>query len=507
LAEHLRRQAAKLSHGRVFLAKTARPWSFARHQSLNSPAQIPTGVLRVVHFYAGVRVDHPPVRENSKITAPKSSASRFLRAAHHRSNHVSANLKLRNRLRKPRGRGQDTAHAAQMLASVACRKELARKRVHHVVLLPAVVGANARSAQTQHLRPNARARLLHDLCLTGRRTGDDVRSKGQLLEGLHCRLELVGIRRVHLSLRQALLLTTDAKHRVYVLQVHLLAHLTKARHLLTKARDPLTKARRLLLRAKPSLNARQAQLRGLKPKVPGRLRTLQSKPSLLGRNPSRLLLRAKTRLDALQAELRTLHAELGAKLSLRHPKLCCRLGETRLLGLCTHCRLGRCTGETRSFQPKLGAKLSFGYPKLCCRLRNLCRLRRRGLLLTQPSHPKLCCLQTCAANHLCATEANVRPQPGRRLLTCQRLFKRGLRSLRCALKATGPHLCSSAALLLQNISLQLLFRHSLPRSAESARAYGLRPQTCARNLAFTADVSQSLLNCSVFKLTHKWTNP
>jgi hypothetical protein len=69
----------------------------------------------------------------------------------------------------------------------------------------------------------------------------------------------------------ALLLHAGRQHRVDVLQVHLLSSLTQAHELLSEARDPLTKTRRLLLRTKPSLNAGESELRGLKSEVPCRL--------------------------------------------------------------------------------------------------------------------------------------------------------------------------------------------------------------------------------------------
>jgi hypothetical protein len=130
------------------------------------------------------------------------------------------------------------------------------------------VGANA---QTQQLRANARTGLRHHRRLPRGQALDDVRCKGQLLEGLHCCLHLVCPRCVEHSLLLALLLHAGRQHRVDVLQVHLLAGLTQAHELLSEARDPLTKTRRLLLRTKPSLNAGESELRGLKPEVPGRL--------------------------------------------------------------------------------------------------------------------------------------------------------------------------------------------------------------------------------------------
>jgi hypothetical protein len=74
--------------------------------------------------------------------------------------------------------------------------------------------------------------------------------------------------RIKHSLLLALLLHAGRQHRVDVLQVHLLAGLTQAHELLSEARDPLTKTRRLLLRTKPSLNAGESELRGLKPRLP-----------------------------------------------------------------------------------------------------------------------------------------------------------------------------------------------------------------------------------------------
>jgi hypothetical protein len=196
------------------------------------------------------------------------------------------------------------------------------------------VGANA---QTQQLRANARTGLRHDSCLARRRTGNDVGRKGQLLEGLHCRLHLVRPRCIKHSLLLALLLHAGRQHRVDVLQVHLLAGLTQAHELLSEARDPLAKTRRLLLRTKPSLNARESELRGLKPEVPGRLRAGQTKLAALQCARLRKLLGAQTQaatcfcrtrrrtgadLSKLASELCTLHGTIGRRLKACCAKLC-----------------------------------------------------------------------------------------------------------------------------------------------------------------------------------------
>jgi hypothetical protein len=291
------------------------------------------------------------------------------------------------------------------------------------------------------------------LHLARRRAGDDVRRKGQLLEGLHLLLELVGIRRVQLGLRQTLLLLSGRQHRVQILQAHLLLRLAEARELLSEARDALPQTRRLLLRTKPSLNARQSKLRGLKTEVPGCLRTGQPKACLLARDSSRLLLRTKPGLDALQ------------------PKLC--------------------------------PQLSFGNTKLCRRLRQLCRLRFGLLLLAQSRHSQLRCLSASAAKHLRAAETNVGTKPCCRLLPRQSLLERRLRPLRRAFKAACPHLCCSARLLFQHIPLQLLLRHGLPRAAKGARANSLRPQASACDLTLAPNVCQGLLHSSVLKLAHE----
>jgi hypothetical protein len=157
------------------------------------------------------------------------------------------------------------------------------------------------------------------LLLARRQALEDVRSKGQLLEGLHLLLELVGIRRVQLGLRQTLLLLTNRQHRVQILQTHLLLRLAKARELLPEARDPLTKTRRLLLRTKPSLNARQSKLRGLKPEVPGQLCARHAK--LAGRlrrllGPLRRLL--KSACAELRRAARLLLKDVALKLLLSH---------------------------------------------------------------------------------------------------------------------------------------------------------------------------------------------
>ena len=106
---------------------------------------------------------------------------------------------------------------------------------------------------------------------------DDVRSVGQLLEGLHRLLELVRPLRVHLCLVKLLLHPTNAQHAVDVVRSQLLASLTDTDHLLAEARDPLTDPRRLLLRAETRLDTGQAQLRPLKTEVTRRLCALNTK--------------------------------------------------------------------------------------------------------------------------------------------------------------------------------------------------------------------------------------
>jgi hypothetical protein len=166
---------------------------------------------------------------------------------------------------------------------------------------------------------------------------DDVRCKGQLLEGLHCCLHLVCPRCVEHSLLLALLLHAGRQHRVNVLQVHLLAGLTQAHELLSEARDPLTKTRRLLLRTKPSLNAGESELRGLKSEVPCRLYTGHAELAALQCALLSKLLGAQTQaaacfcctrrrtgadLSKLASKLCTLHGTIGRRLKACCTKLC-----------------------------------------------------------------------------------------------------------------------------------------------------------------------------------------
>jgi hypothetical protein len=217
---------------------------------------------------------------------------------------------------------------------------------------------------------------------------NDVRGKGQLLEGLHLLLELVLTLRVKLRLRQLLLHAACAEHHVDIVHVHLLARLTEAHELLTEARDPLTNARRLLLRTKTCLDAGQTELRSLQTEVARRLRT----------------------------------------------------GLCKLLGA--------------------QAKATTGF-----------RRTRRG------AGTNLAQLTGC----LC-----------------------GLKRAVCSgLKSTGPHLCGCARLLLKDVPLQLLFCNSLTGSTESSGRDGLPADLLLRELALTADVSQGLLDCGVFKGAHE----
>jgi hypothetical protein len=135
----------------------------------------------------------------------------------------------------------------------------------------------------------------------------------------------------------ALLLHAGRQHRVNVLQVHLLASLTQAHELLSEARDPLTKTRRLLLRTKPSLNAGESELRGLKPEVACRLYTGHAKLAALQCALLSKLLGAQTQaaacfcctrrrtgadLSKLASKLCTLHGTIGRRLKACCTKLC-----------------------------------------------------------------------------------------------------------------------------------------------------------------------------------------
>jgi hypothetical protein len=124
----------------------------------------------------------------------------------------------------------------------------------------------------------------------------------------------------------ALLLHAGRQHRVDVLQVHLLAGLTQAHELLSEARDPLTKTRRLLLRTKPSLNAGESKLRGLKSEVACRLRAGLCK--LLGAQPKTAACfccaccRTCANLPKLASGLCRLQCTIGRRLKACRTKLC-----------------------------------------------------------------------------------------------------------------------------------------------------------------------------------------
>jgi hypothetical protein len=117
----------------------------------------------------------------------------------------------------------------------------------------------------------------------------------------------------------------------------LLSSLTQAHELLSEARDPLTKTRRLLLRTKPSLNAGESKLRGLKPEVPGRLYTGHAELAALQCALLSKLLGAQTQaaacfcctrrrtgadLSKLASKLCTLHGTIGRRLKACCTKLC-----------------------------------------------------------------------------------------------------------------------------------------------------------------------------------------
>jgi hypothetical protein len=74
----------------------------------------------------------------------------------------------------------------------------------------------------------------------------------------------------------SLLLSPNTKHGVDVLDPKLLLSLSKAKHLLTEARDPLAEACRLLLCSEACLNTSQTKVRALQAKITGRLSALHT---------------------------------------------------------------------------------------------------------------------------------------------------------------------------------------------------------------------------------------
>jgi hypothetical protein len=82
-------------------------------------------------------------------------------------------------------------------------------------------------------------------------------------------------------------------------------------------------------------------------------------------------------------------------------------------------------------------------------------------------------------------------------------FESFLRPLRCTLKPGGSHLRRGAALLLQDVALQLLFGNRLTAAPKGSRLYGSRTYILLSKVALTTDISKRLVDGSVIKLAHK----
>ena len=293
---------------------------------------------------------------------------------------------------------------------------------------------------------------------------DDVRCKGQLLEGLHCTLHFVCALCIKFGLRLALLLHAGRQQGVDVLQVHLLLCLTEASHLLSKTSDALTQTGGLLLGAETSLNAGESELRGLKPEVPGGLRALNAE------------------LSCTQTELASLTSHLTSKLLSAHTGTCGKLLDIEAClcdSLCVCC-----------------SKLLGAHTKLCT-------LQCAALGQLFCAKAKLSCSLRCLRRRANANLAELPGELRHVLLTPLGAFKSFLRSLGRALKTSCAHLRGSAALLFKDVSCQLCLCNSLTRTSECASLYSASSNLLLLKRALTSDVLQSLLHCGIFVLAHK----
>jgi hypothetical protein len=116
---------------------------------------------------------------------------------------------------------------------------------------------------------------------------------------------------------------------------------------------------------------------------------------------------------------------------------------------------------------------------------------------------QLCALKTKLPGGLCALQTKLANARRSRLLPAQSFLESRLGSSSCTLEPCLPHACRGAALLFQNVALQLLFSNGLTGTAKRALPYGLCPKTLTGDLALTRNVSQSLLDSSVLKLIHE----
>lgn len=82
-------------------------------------------------------------------------------------------------------------------------------------------------------------------------------------------------------------------------------------------------------------------------------------------------------------------------------------------------------------------------------------------------------------------------------------LKRRLRTLRCRLKACLTHLRCRAALLFQNVALQLLLGHRLTAAPERAGLHSLCGDALLGQLALTRNVRKRLLHGRIFEWAHK----
>ena len=119
---------------------------------------------------------------------------------------------------------------------------------------------------------------------------------------------------------------------------------------------------------------------------------------------------------------------------------------------------------------------------------------------------KLSCLRSRLKRRTRTRLAQLSRKRSELLLPPLLLFESLLRAVCRRFKARSPHLRGRPTLLLQNVALQLLFCHRLPRSTKSARANRLRPHILLSNLALPRDVGQRLLDGRIFKRAHKRRN-
>ena len=159
-----------------------------------------------------------------------------------------------------------------------------------------------------------------------------------------------------------------------------------------------------------------------------------------------------------------------AKAELLLPEARDPLTEARLLLLTGESRLNALQPELRTLQSEVASR----FRALHAQLRALQTARLSHLLGAQTK------ATACFGRARRRASANLPKLPAE--------LRRLLRTVGRAFKARRPHLRRRAALLFENVAVQLLLGHRLPRSAKGPSSNGLRPKLLVLQFALPSDV-------------------